>query len=139
MRAARRGGRGLGRGRATCFPQVAPTRRPGGERPWGGGRAAATAVPHGRRRLLCLGPPYAARPRLLPGCFPPPRASATPVRDTRWPPTFRRLPLPRPAIFYDPTVLTLDASGTFWYSDTPGVPQTKWDCSAFPRIATWGR
>jgi len=42
-------------------------------------------------------------------------------------------------IFYDKSVLTLDASGTFWYSDTPTVPQSKWACSAFPRIATWGR
>ena len=42
-------------------------------------------------------------------------------------------------IFYDEAALTLDASGTFWYSDTPAMPQTKWDCSAFPRIATWGR
>ncbi|GBF97324.1 hypothetical protein Rsub_10015 [Raphidocelis subcapitata] len=42
-------------------------------------------------------------------------------------------------VLFDKTVLTLEASGTFWYSDTPIVPMTKWPCSAFPRIATWGR
>ncbi|KAI8470756.1 MAG: Endonuclease/exonuclease/phosphatase [Monoraphidium minutum] len=42
-------------------------------------------------------------------------------------------------IFYDKEALTLEASGTFWYSDTPEVPNTQWKCSAFPRIATWGR
>lgn len=42
-------------------------------------------------------------------------------------------------IFYDSADLTLEASGTFWYSDTPDVPSTQWACSAFPRIATWGR
>ena len=35
--------------------------------------------------------------------------------------------------------MTLDASGTFWYSDTPFLQGTKWGCSAFPRMATWGR
>jgi hypothetical protein len=42
-------------------------------------------------------------------------------------------------VFYDKEALTLNESGTFWYSDTPSVPQSKWACSAFPRIATWAR
>lgn len=42
-------------------------------------------------------------------------------------------------VFYDKGLLDLDASGTFWFSDTPAVPQSKWSDSAFPRIATWGR
>lgn len=42
-------------------------------------------------------------------------------------------------VFYDKALLDLDASGTFWFSDTPAIPQSKWPDSAFPRIATWGR
>ncbi|KAI8470731.1 MAG: Endonuclease/exonuclease/phosphatase [Monoraphidium minutum] len=42
-------------------------------------------------------------------------------------------------VFYDKEALTLEASGQWWYSDTPEIPNSKWGCSAFPRIATWGR
>jgi hypothetical protein len=74
----------------------------------------------------------------------PTQALAGALSGGQPPPCFR---LPAPAllapqlnpILYDSEVLTLEASGTFWYSDTPEVPNSKWGCSAFPRIATWGR
>lgn len=42
-------------------------------------------------------------------------------------------------IFYRTDRFTLLDSGTFWYSDTPDVPESKsWD-AFYPRIASWGK
>ncbi len=40
------------------------------------------------------------------------------------------------AIFYKKDELTLDASGTFWLSETPDTPSKGWDAS-YKRTATW--
>ena len=41
-------------------------------------------------------------------------------------------------IHYDPSLYTLEDSGTFWLSPTPNVPSKGWD-AALNRICTWGK
>ena len=42
-------------------------------------------------------------------------------------------------ILYDPQKLTLEDSGTFWFSETPEVPGSKHADCYHPRICTWAR
>jgi hypothetical protein len=42
-------------------------------------------------------------------------------------------------VFYDTTQLECTADSTLWLSDTPWLPNTKFEGSAFPRIATYAR
>jgi hypothetical protein len=120
---------------------------------WGGG-----GVPGVRRHRLarCRVRAAGQGPRREGGCrtalASAARASLPSTAILPWPPFYtldpsHSPPPPHPnphpqklnPVIYDSAVLTLEASGTFWYSDTPDVPNSKWGCSAFPRIATWGR
>jgi len=42
------------------------------------------------------------------------------------------------AIFYNANLFTVQASGTFWLSETPNTPSQGWD-AALNRICTWAR
>eukprot|EP00386_Alphamonas_edax_P006383 GDKI01020663.1.p1 GENE.GDKI01020663.1~~GDKI01020663.1.p1 ORF type:complete len:264 (+),score=61.23 GDKI01020663.1:174-965(+) len=42
-------------------------------------------------------------------------------------------------IFWDDSRLVLLEHGTFWLSDTPHTPGSKWGDSVLPRICTWGK
>jgi endonuclease/exonuclease/phosphatase family metal-dependent hydrolase len=42
------------------------------------------------------------------------------------------------AIFFNPNKLDLLSSGTFWLSETPGIPSKGWD-AALNRVCTWGQ
>ena len=42
-------------------------------------------------------------------------------------------------VFYRRSALTLEESGTFWLSDTPDQPGSRFAETPLPRICTWGR
>jgi endonuclease/exonuclease/phosphatase family metal-dependent hydrolase len=42
-------------------------------------------------------------------------------------------------VFYRRSVLALQDSGTFWHSEAPDQPGSRFEGSAFPRICTWAR
>lgn len=42
-------------------------------------------------------------------------------------------------VFYDTTQVDCGDNHTMWLSDMPSIPNTKFQGSAFPRIATWAR
>lgn len=45
---------------------------------------------------------------------------------------------PQNTIYYRKDLLRLEKSGTFWYSDTPDVPKTRFECAKQNCCATWG-
>jgi endonuclease/exonuclease/phosphatase family metal-dependent hydrolase len=42
-------------------------------------------------------------------------------------------------VFYRSSALSLEESGTFWLSDTPDQPGSRFEETPLPRICTWGR